>query len=73
MGGFKDTLSSVSRKKGVKVCPECGSLDVSPVTMTGYITQPMYVCNKCGFQSTIFPEVDIGEIKGRKGKGEGAH
>lgn len=51
---------------GVKVCPECGSMDVSPRTMTGYISQPTYVCNRCGFQSTVFPEVDMDELKGRE-------
>jgi len=34
--------------------------------MTGYISQPTYVCNNCGFQSTIFPEVDMAELKGKK-------
>ncbi len=66
MGEIKDVLSSLRRGRGIKVCPECGSTDISPITMTGYISQPTYVCNKCGFQSTIFPEVDMADLKGEK-------
>ena len=66
MGEIKDVLSSLRRGRGVRVCPECGSTDISPITMTGYISQPTYVCNNCGFQSTIFPEVDMADLKGKK-------
>ncbi len=64
MADIKDTITSLRRGRGVKVCPKCGSTDISPVTMTGYITQPTYVCNKCGFQSMIFPEVETSDLKG---------
>ena len=47
--------------KGIKVCPNCGSTDILSNTYTGYITQPVYVCNRCGYQNSIFPEVDIDE------------
>jgi len=26
--------------------------------MTGYISQPTYVCNSCGFQGNIFLEIE---------------
>lgn len=72
MGEIRDVFASLRRGRGVKVCPECGSTDISPMTMTGYITQPTYVCNKCGFQSTIFPEVEMSDIKGKEeGKKDG--
>ena len=59
MKNLKETMAAV-RRRGIriKICPVCGSADVSAITMTGYITQPAYTCNKCGFQNTIFPEVD---------------
>ncbi|MEJ5293233.1 MAG: hypothetical protein WHS82_06520 [Candidatus Methanosuratincola sp.] len=63
---IKDTIASLRRGRGIKVCPKCGSTDISPITMTGYITQPTYVCNKCGFQSTIFPEVEASDLKGAR-------
>lgn len=56
---LKDTVVAVKRHGvGIKICPVCGSADISAITMTGYITQPAYTCNRCGFQNTIFPEVD---------------
>ncbi|MDI9644038.1 MAG: hypothetical protein QFX35_02325 [Candidatus Verstraetearchaeota archaeon] len=71
---FRNTISSLKRGRTAKVCPECGSIDISPLTMTGYITQPSYVCNKCGYQSTIFPELDLKDVKEFRqtlgGKGE---
>ncbi len=55
----KDALSSVRRKKvRPKVCPRCGSADVSILTLTGYMSQPAYLCNKCGFHGSLFLEVD---------------
>lgn len=64
--GFKDTISSF-RRVGIrpKVCPKCGSADVSVLTLTGYVTQPIYSCNKCGFQGYIFLEIsrDIKSIE----------
>jgi len=56
---LKETVAAAHRRGvGIKICPVCGSTDVSAITMTGYITQPAYTCNKCGFQNTIFPETD---------------
>ena len=55
---FRDTVSSLKRKSvALKICPKCGCADVSVLTLTGFISQPMYVCNKCGFQNSIFLEV----------------
>jgi len=57
--GLKDTVSSVRKKSiGIKVCPRCGSTDVRYTTLTGYISQPTYVCDSCGFRSSIFLEAD---------------
>ncbi len=59
MKNLKDTMAAARRRDiGIKVCPVCGSTDISAITMTGYITQPTYTCNKCGFQNTLFPELD---------------
>ena len=56
---LKETVAATRRRRvGIKICPVCGSTDISAITMTGYITQPAYTCNKCGFQNTIFPEAD---------------
>jgi len=56
---LKETVAAAHRRGvGIKICPVCGSTDISAITMTGYITQPAYTCNKCGFQNTIFPEAD---------------
>lgn len=59
MKNLKDTMAAARRREvGIKVCPVCGSTDISAITMTGYITQPEYTCNKCGFHNTLFPELD---------------
>ena len=47
-----------SRKPGIKICPRCGSIDVDATTGTGYVSPPLYVCNRCSFSAPIFPEVD---------------
>ncbi|MCX8182160.1 MAG: hypothetical protein N3D12_03475 [Candidatus Methanomethyliaceae archaeon] len=64
MENFKDTLTSLKRRKArPKACPRCGSLDVSVLTMTGYISQPTYLCNNCGFQGNIFLEIEKEDVK----------
>jgi len=52
---------TVSRKPGIKICPRCGSMDVDATTGTGYVSPPLYVCNRCGFAGSIFPELDSEE------------
>ena len=55
----KDTLiPTMSRRPGIKICPRCGSMDVDATTGTGYVSPPLYVCNRCGFSGSIFPELD---------------
>jgi predicted RNA-binding Zn-ribbon protein involved in translation (DUF1610 family) len=54
----KDDSFTVSRKPGIKICPRCGSMDVDATTGTGYVSPPLYVCNRCGFAGAIFPELD---------------
>jgi len=67
---FRETISSFKRV-GIKLkfCPKCGSADVSVLTLTGYVTQPIYSCNRCGFQSYIFLEISK-EKEGVEEKGE---
>jgi predicted RNA-binding Zn-ribbon protein involved in translation (DUF1610 family) len=63
---LRETVASLRRGKvGLDACPRCGSLNVSVITTTGYITQNIYFCNDCGFQNSIFLEVvkDNGEAK----------
>jgi hypothetical protein len=33
-------------------------MDVNATTATGYVSPPLYVCNRCGFAGAIFPELD---------------
>lgn len=54
----KDAFFTVSRKPGIKICPRCGSMDVDATTGTGFVSPPLYVCNRCGFAGAIFPELD---------------
>ena len=55
----KDTVFPTrSRRLGIKICPRCGSIDVDATTGTGYVSPPLYVCNRCNFSAPIFPEVD---------------
>ncbi|MCQ5362851.1 MAG: hypothetical protein NO482_05470 [Candidatus Methanomethylicia archaeon] len=71
MENLKETLASLKRGKvRPKACPRCGSVDVSVQTMTGYISQPTYVCNSCGFQGNIFLEIEKEKEK-EKEKEEG--
>lgn len=63
---FTDTVVSLRRGKvGIDACPRCGSINVSMITVTGYIAQNIYICNDCGFQNSIFLELvkDDGEKK----------
>jgi len=42
------------------MCPRCGSLKVKPLTsLSGVITPQQYICEKCGYISTIFLLVEI--------------
>ena len=79
MENLKETLASLKRGKiRPKACPRCGSVDVSVHTMTGYISQPTYICNSCGFQGNIFLEIEkekeeekgreMGKARGKKGE-----
>ncbi|MBI2658030.1 hypothetical protein HYX08_05045 [Candidatus Woesearchaeota archaeon] len=43
-----------------KICPKCRSKDITTDwsdTMLGKPTLSKYKCNKCGYESRIFPEV----------------
>ena len=54
--------------KYVRICPVCGSIDVSPdlsnpaAVVSGALY--MYKCNRCGFvgNSILFPEVPVNEV-----------
>lgn len=60
-----------SRKPGIKICPRCGSIDVDATTGTGYVSPPLYVCNRCNFTGSIFPEVeDVEALKNLKPSAE---
>ncbi|MGA2572692.1 MAG: hypothetical protein ABSF36_00630 [Candidatus Methanomethylicaceae archaeon] len=63
---LRDTVASLKRGKvGLDACPRCGSLNVSVITTTGYITQNIYVCNDCGFQNSLFLELVKDDGKGK--------
>ncbi|OIO40335.1 hypothetical protein CO154_01380 [Candidatus Pacearchaeota archaeon CG_4_9_14_3_um_filter_31_7] len=54
------------KKKYVKICPKCNSLDVK-IDMQGALVAfglpAIYICNDCGFKSYIFPEIDLNEVE----------
>jgi len=56
------------KKQSVRICPKCGSTEIS---VAGYHA-PHSFCKKCGYGKltdgikTIFPEVDIEELKSVK-------
>jgi len=54
----EDGFFKVSRKPGIKICPRCLSMDVDATTGTGFVSTPLYVCNRCGFTGAIFPELE---------------
>lgn len=63
---LRETIASLRRGKvGLDACPRCGSINVSVITTTGYITQNIYVCNDCGFQNSIFLELVKDDGKGK--------
>jgi predicted RNA-binding Zn-ribbon protein involved in translation (DUF1610 family) len=63
---LRETVASLKRGKvGLDACPRCGSLNVSVITTTGYITQNIYVCNDCGFQNSLFLELVKDDGKGK--------
>ena len=42
------------------MCPRCGSLKVKPLTpLSGVITPQQYICEDCGYISTVFLVVEI--------------
>ncbi len=50
---------------GVRICPNCGSEEVMMVA--GGITGS-WMCKKCGYSGSVFPEKEIvgGDLKDRK-------
>jgi transcription elongation factor Elf1 len=63
---LRETVASLKRGKvGLDACPRCGSINVSVITVTGYITQNIYVCNDCGFQNSLFLELFKDEGEGK--------
>ena len=70
------------KPKYVRICPNCGSLDVEILNITKQYTfafglPTAYKCRSCGFSSHVFPEVSEEELNrvnvaNRKEKGFGA-
>jgi DNA-directed RNA polymerase subunit RPC12/RpoP len=54
-----DVKVEVSRRRGVLVCPVCGSRELVIIGIAG-ITPPLYLCKKCGHTTylplEVFPE-----------------
>lgn len=59
----------MSKEKFIRVCPFCGSIDVSHEQNPSYIIQATalggFQCNDCGHHG-LFPEVPTSEIPGLK-------
>ena len=55
------------KKQYVMVCPQCKSPDIHrdvDSKIQGALGLPsLYVCNKCGHSSHLFPEVEISELE----------
>lgn len=61
------------KKRYFRMCPKCKSLDVKCFAKNVfhfYASPPSYKCNKCGYTSTFFPEIDMQDrkLKGKKKK-----
>ncbi|MBI2559417.1 hypothetical protein HYW20_08900 [Candidatus Woesearchaeota archaeon] len=58
-------LIKEERKKYIKFCPKCNSIDIyqdkSTMQSLGYLPTK-YICNNCGYSSFNFPEIDINEL-----------
>ena len=58
--------------KELRVCPKCGSFNITRemrellADLAG--VQPVFVCQQCGFSSSIFPVTDLQEKKRVKKK-----
>jgi len=50
-----------------RICPKCGSLDIRRETKELLFdiagVQPVFVCQNCGFSSSIFPVKNLEEKK----------
>ena len=59
-------LFSEKKSKTVKVCPKCGSMDVSSdLSVQSYAQGGFFnnmVCNNCGYSGQLFPEVNADEV-----------
>jgi hypothetical protein len=53
-----------------RICPRCKSMDVSADMSSQAVAigtfNNSYICNKCGFESMFFPEIEITEKKQTK-------
>ena len=57
-------MKKPKRLKEITICPKCYSSNYYISNNDGLITgQPgMYVCNNCGFEGVIFPQMSLDEI-----------
>jgi RNase P subunit RPR2 len=50
-----------------RICPKCKSTDVSPNLSSQAVAigtfQNEYICNKCGYESMFFPEIETKKTK----------
>lgn len=64
-------MIKLSKKKYLKICPKCKSIDVrtdkSTLQQLGAIPA-MYICNKCKHSGYNFPELEISELDKPKKK-----
>jgi len=61
------------KKEYVRICPNCGSLDIEILNVQKQFTfafgmPTTYKCNNCGFSSYVFPEVDVKDLEKLKEK-----
>lgn len=55
-------IKNPKRETLIRVCPRCGSRDVTSPRIGRVITLG-YLCSNCGFYSVLFPEVGLKEAK----------
>jgi transposase-like protein len=58
---------SKSKDPYIFICPRCKSPDVvmdkSNPLQPALGLPPVYVCNKCGYSSYVFPEIKLSELE----------
>ena len=59
-----ETLRSLRRGMGLKICPRCGGQSLKPISsISGWLTPITYICGECGYKGSLILEVECIEDK----------